>query len=181
MTTQGSRPLTRIPSGLLAIALCLGTMAGSPAVAVAEVPESARVTTIVGMLRFVEWPALAAGTGITIAVVDNTALGAALRAAYAQQPGVRTITVVDVPSASALAHVDASVVVLGAGTAAIARQLADQGVVTVGDGNCPDQPGLVLNLVADGPRFRFTVNPAEAARAGVNISARLLRHAQIVN
>jgi len=144
MTTQDPRAPARITSTLLAVALCLGAVAGNPAVAAAEVPDTARVTTIVGMLRFVEWPALTAGTRITIAVVANTPLGAALRAAYAQQPGVRTITVVDVPSATALAHVDASVVVLGAGTAAIARKLADQGVVTVGDGNCADQSGLVL-------------------------------------
>ena len=181
MTTQRSRPSARIPSALLAAALCLGTLVGSPATVGAETPDNARVTTIVGMLRFVEWPALTAGTRITVAVLDNEPLATALRAAYAQQAGSRLITVLDVPSASALANVDASVVILGAGTAALARQLADQGVVTVGDGNCPDGPGLVLNLVADGSRFRFTANPAEAARAGVNISARLLRHAQIVN
>ena len=57
--------------------------------------------------------------------------------------------------------------------------LARQGVVTVGNGECPDEPGLMLNLIEYGGRYRFSANPAAAARAGVVLSSRLLRLADI--
>lgn len=141
-----------------------------------------RATTIARMLRFVEWSVPAAAQDLTVAVVGNVSLGAALRQACASlQPGGRAITVIDVVSTRALADLNASVVVLGSVTPDKARQLADQGILTVGDGESPDHAGLVLNLVADGGRYRFSANPVAAAKAGVNLSSRLLRLAQIVN
>jgi hypothetical protein len=181
MTTPARHPLRWTRLAALAIAVGLGLL-GSAARSEARTTVEMRATTIARMLRFVEWSVPVGGEDLTVAVVGNTSLGAALRQACASlQAGSRTITVVDVPSTRALADLNASVVVLGAITAAQARQLADQGILTVGDGECPDHAGLVLNLLADGDRYRFSANPVAAAKAGVNLSSRLLRLAQIVN
>lgn len=146
----------------------------------ARATDEARATTIARMLRFVEWTT-PPGDALTVAVVGNPALGAALREACAgMQPGGRTVMVVDVPSPRGLTDLNVAVVVLGADSATLARRLADQGVLTVGDGDCPDQ-GLMLNLRPDGARYQFSANPTAAARAGVSLSSRLLRLAQIVN
>ncbi|MGV3517769.1 MAG: YfiR family protein [Luteitalea sp.] len=143
--------------------------------------DAARAATIARMLRFVEWDVDAPGGALTVAVVGNPALGAALReACAAMQPGGRTVSVVDVPSSRGHAIANAAVVVLGAGSATLASRLSNQGVLTVGDGDCPDN-GLVLNLRHDGQRYSFSANPAVAAKAGVSLSSRLLRLAHIVN
>lgn len=177
MTLLRRRPFQsmRQVAVLSLVALCVFASGGRAAAA----PHDVRAVTIVQMLRFVEWPP-ASGSGLTIAVVDNEQLGAALRQAYARiQPARRDVTVVDVPSASALSNVHASVVVLGAHSAPVARQLSRQGVVTVGNGECPDEPSLMLNLFEYGGRYRFSANPAAAARAGITLSSRLLRLAEI--
>jgi hypothetical protein len=180
MTSQPRRPFRRITqSAMMAIvglAFCVGDGFASTATR-----HDVRAATIVQLLRFVEWPP-ASGGGLTIAVVGNTALGAALRqASVSVQPGRRAVTVVDVSSSRALSGVRAAVVVLGAETAMLARRLSARGVVTVGDGECPEEPGLMLNLLAPGGRYRFSANPAAAAQAGVNLSSRLLRLARIIN
>lgn len=144
--------------------------------------DEARATTIARMLRFVEWNTKTRGLDLRVAVVGNQELGAALREACAAiQPGGHTVTVVDVPSVQALAEVKASVVVLGQQSAGQARRLSEQGVVTVGDGGCPENTALALNIRSDGDRYRLQANPTAAARAGVVLSSRLLRLAQIVN
>ncbi|WP_396625165.1 YfiR family protein [Luteitalea sp.] len=160
----------------------LGVVAGAGRAEARGDDDEARATTIARMLRFIEWNTKAPGGDLRVAVVDNADLSAALREACAAiQPGGHVVTVVDVPSVEALADIKASVVVLGEDSMALARQLADQGVVTVGDGDCPGNTALALNLRAEGDRYRLQANPAAAARAGVVLSSRLLRLAQIVN
>jgi len=41
--------------------------------------------------------------------------------------------------------------------------------------------GGIINLVVEGDKIRFEVNPAAADRAGLKISAKLLSMAKIVN
>ena len=164
---------------VLAVIVCLVVLTGTGPVH-ARALDDARAATIARMLRFVEWTGTP-GDALTVAVMGNPTLGAALREALAGlQPGGRTVVVVDVPSPRSLADLHAAVVVLGAESALLARSLAEQGVLTVGDGDCPDQ-GLMLNLRSDGTRYGFSANPAAAARAGVSLSSRLLRLAHIVN
>ncbi len=148
----------------------------------ARADDQRRATTIARILRFVEWTGDTRRGDLKVAVVGNPSLAAALRdACAAVRPGRRTVTVVDVDSPRALAEADASVLVVGSEAAPLARRLSAQGVLTVGDGDSPEDPGLMLNLLADGERYRFSANPVAAARAGVSLSSRLLRLAQIVN
>ncbi|BCS35701.1 hypothetical protein TBR22_A49350 [Luteitalea sp. TBR-22] len=173
----------RLTRRLVALALVVaGTAVGALRVEARAGDDEARATTIARMLRFVEWNTKAPGTGLRVAVVGNAELSAALREACAAiQPGGHTVTVVDVPSVAALADVKASVVVLGEDSAVLARRLSEQGVVTVGDGDCPENRALALNIRSEGDRYRLQANPTAAARAGVVLSSRLLRLAQIVN
>lgn len=178
-----SEPLVRLARStrttVLALVVGLGVLVSATA-AEARSDDVARATTIARMLRFVEWNA-APGSELTVAVVGNSALGAALRdACAAMQAGGRMVTVVDVASPRELDDLNPAVVVLGADSAALAHRLFRQGVLTVGDGDCPDH-GLVLNLRPAGARYRFSANPTAAAKAGVSLSSRLLRLAQIVN
>jgi hypothetical protein len=167
---------------LLAVTLAVLALVAGTGRAEARGNEETRATTIARMLRFVEWNTKTQGSDLRVAVVGDTELGAALREACAAvQPGGYTVTVVDVPSVQALATAKASVVVLGTGTDVLARRLSEQGVVTVGNGDCPGNTALALNMLADGGRYRLQANPSAAARAGVVLSSRLLRLAQIVN
>lgn len=161
-------------------AVTVAVLAGATPV-MARTPDQERATTIARMLRFVEWTSGGPGRALMVAVVGNASLAAALREACASlHPGGYSVSVVDVTSPQGLAGMNAAVVVLGADSATLAPRLSERGVLTVGDGNCPDE-GLVLNLRAEGDRYRFSANPAAAARAGVSLSSRLLRLAEIVN
>lgn len=171
--------------GLLLSALLLGAVAAPRAEAGQD--HGARAAVIVQALRFVAWePAAAPGGNLRVAVLGNTALGAALREACAtMQPGGRRVTVVDVATTRDLLASRPEVVVLGAlpdvtGEALIAN-LSRSGIVTMGDGDCPENRQIMLNLRPEGSRYRVQANPTTAAIAGVNLSARLLSLAQIVN
>lgn len=154
--------------------------------AASATPVEARAATIIGMLRFVEWDSASARAGVLrVAVVGDRELAAALRkASIAVRPAGRAVAIVDVASAAAVTGAGAAVVVVGAlpasDTTALLRRLADQAVLTVGAGDCPDNTALMLNLVADGDRYRFIANPVAATRAGLTLSSRLLRLADIV-
>ena len=159
---------------------------GVPARVEAGANHDARAATIAQALRFVAWmPGTAPGADLRVVVVGNPALAASLREACAgMQPGGRTVTVVEVV---ALRHLDAArpaVVVLGAmadpDLTAVVESLSRRGVVTMGDGDCPENRQLLLNLRAVGPRYRVQANQQTAARAGVNLSARLLSLAHLV-
>lgn len=62
----------------------------------------------------------------------------------------------------------------------IRAKLGRSPVLTVGDGPGAIQRGVMINLVLDGNRIRFDVNKEAADRAGLQISASLLRLARKV-
>ena len=146
-----------------------------------------RAAVITQALRFVGWaPETAPGTTLRVVVVGDKALSAALRqTARSVQPGGRTVTVVDVAAPRQVAAARPAVVVLGAmpdrEAAALVAALSRRGVVTMGGGDCPDNREVMLNLRHAGPRYRVQANPNTAALAGINLSARLLSLAHIVN
>ncbi len=177
--------IARWLSGAIVLVAMALTGPGS-SLAAAATPVEARAATIIGMLRFVEWEATPTQAGVLrVAVVGDRELAAALRkASAAARPGGRAVAVLDLSSAASVTGAGASVVVVGAlpasDTTALLRRLADQAVLTVGAGDCPDNTALMLNLVADGDRYRFVANPVAATRAGLTLSSRLLRLADIV-
>ena len=187
MTPQAlSRSTWSIARTALAVGVLSATMSSGRADAAPRVADHVvRADTIVQMLRFVEWSGNGPARPIRVTVVGNDALATALRNACALlQPGGRAAVVSAVPTPRAALASRADVVVLGAMPDAEARlitaELTGRGILTVGDGHCPDVTDLALNLMAEGPRYRVAANPSAAARAGVGLSSRLLRLAQIV-
>lgn len=177
------------PGWTACLGLLLATLliAGTSKAEAQQPDHDARAAVIAQALRFVAWaPDAAPGRDLRVAVLGNTALGVALRDACANvQPGNRTVTVVDVASPRQLEAAKADVVVLGSMPAARASELvaalSRRGVVTMGDGHCPENRQVMLNLRASGSRYRVQANQQTAALAGVNLSARLLSLAHIVN
>ena len=64
--------------------------------------------------------------------------------------------------------------------AAALRVVRDEPTLTVGDGSSFVDRGGMIGLVREGSRIRFEINRSEARRAGLSVSARLLRVAQRV-
>lgn len=169
------------------LALVLSALLAGTARAETSADHEMRAAVIAQALRFVAWaPDAAPGNTLRVVVVGDEALSAALRqTAKTVQPGGRLVTVVDVAAARQVAAAKPAVVVLGAMPAgeatALVAALSRRGVVTMGGGECPDNRDVMLNLRPTGPRYRVQANPSTAALAGVNLSARLLSLAQIVN
>lgn len=175
---------------LLRVTCCVAMlMPGLAGTSSAETPAGLemRATMIAQALRFVAWtPETAPGNTLRVVVVGDHALSVALRqTSRTVQPGGRTVLVVDVAAARQVAPAKPAVVVLGAMPAgeatALVAALSRRGVVTMGGGGCPDNRDVMLNLRASGPRYRMQANPNTAAMAGINLSARLLGLAQIVD
>jgi hypothetical protein len=63
----------------------------------------------------------------------------------------------------------------------ILETLGDSPTLLVGDTEGFAQAGGMINLVIEKNKIRFEINPAAAARAGLKISSKLLRLAEIVS
>jgi hypothetical protein len=63
----------------------------------------------------------------------------------------------------------------------IMKGLRGSNTLTVGESDGFAAMGGIINLVVEGDKIRFEVNPAAADRAGLKISAKLLSMAKIVN
>lgn len=169
------------------LAVMLSPLLAGSARAEPQADHDVRAAVIAQALRFVGWaPDAAPGHTLRVVVVADKALSAALRqTARSVQPGGRLVTVVDVAAARQVAAARPAVVVLGAMPAgeatALVAALSRRGIVTMGGGACPDNREVMINLRPTGPRYRVQANPSTAALAGVNLSARLLSLAQIVN
>jgi hypothetical protein len=63
----------------------------------------------------------------------------------------------------------------------IMKSLQGSNTLTVGESDGFAAMGGIINLVVEGDKIRFEVNPAAADRAGLKISAKLLSMAKIVD
>jgi hypothetical protein len=169
------------------LASLLSTSLAGTAQAATPADHEIRAAVITQALRFVAWaPESAPGDTLRVVVVGDRALSTALRqTARNVQPGGRAVIVVDVAAARQVAAAKPAVVVLGAmpehEATALVAALSRRGVVTMGGGDCPDNRAVMLNLRPTGARYRVQANTDTAALAGINLSARLLSLAHIVN
>lgn len=182
-----SRLRRRVCAGLLLLALAF---AGTP-YQVAEGSDRAssrevKAVFLINFLSFAEWPPAKLGpptTRLTIAILGDPSFAAAVeRAAAGHAVNGRTIAVhaVDTPEQAADAHL----VFIASSHAhrlpATLRALAAATVLTVGDTDGFAQDGVAINLYTFDNRVRIEVNSTAAARAGVKLSANLMRLARIV-
>lgn len=168
------------PCPRLLCAAVLGLSLGLAGMA-REVPEEYRLKAafVYRFPQFVDWPepALQDRATIDLCVLAPSPFGTVLdELAAGERVGDRPLAVLQVGDAAAAAHCHVLYVTnRGAARRAMLRQLADLPVLTVGDGSgFLDDGGMVLLRLVEG-RVRFEINMRAADKAGLRISAQLLR------
>ena len=186
---RGRRPTARVAGGVLLLALAFAGTRPHAAVGVEAARADGRqvkAVFLVNFLSFTEWPAAklpAAPSRLVIAVLGDPAFAAVVeKSAAGRTVNRRPIVVeaVDTAEAAAGAHL---VFIAGSQShrlPTVLRALADASVLTVGDTDGFAQDGVAINLYTFDNRVRIEVNSTAAARAGVHLSASLLRLARIV-
>lgn len=186
---------------VIAVALAFGLCLGVPAPVRAAEPSDAaalKAAFLLNFVRYTEWPPDAlpadASAPVEVVVLGSRPVAAALRsiAAQAQAQGLRAVRVRHLEPA-ALARVmaradraDPHAIFVAAdvdGEAAVRELLArvrEQPVLTVGDGEGFAANGGMLGLVEDGRRIAFDANPAAIRNGGLNVSARVLKLARVL-
>ena len=190
-------PLTHVVSrmprrvfatGLLLLVLALGGTGNPAHGGGAERVDSREVKAVflVNFLSFTEWPAGKLGAPpakLVIAILGDPSFATLVEhAAAGHSVNGRSIAVQSVDSLdqAAAAHL---VFIASSQTRrlpAVLRALADSTVLTVGDSDGFAQEGVAINLYTFDNRVRIEVNSTAAARAGVRLSANLMRLARIV-
>lgn len=163
------RPLALVLVLLLAPAL---------AAQVATTPERLKAAFIFRFPQFVEWPsaALAGRPSVDLCVIDAGAVETALdELAAGEQLGGRPLRVRHVDDAAATT---CHVLYLPAGyrgRRATLRRLERSPVLTVGDTSAFLDEGGIVELSLVDNRIRFHIDAGAAERAGLRLSAQLLR------
>jgi hypothetical protein len=183
------RPSRRAFAGALLLALALaGTTSGAAGNGAARVDSrDVKAVFLVNFLSFAEWPAAKLGAPaarLTIAILGDPSFAAVVeRAAAGHLVNGRGIAVVsvDTPEQAAAAHLVFIASSHARRLPATLRALAGATVLTVGDTEGFAQEGVAVNLYTFDNRVRIEVNSTAAARAGVRLSANLMRLARIVD
>lgn len=178
----------RVFAGLLLLTL---TLVGTPyhvASAGSDRADSREVKAVflINFLSFAEWPPTKLGPPsgkLTIAVLGDPSFAALVESAAAGRVvNGRAIAVhaVDAPEQAATAHLLFIAPSQTRRLPAVLRAVADATVLTVGDTDGFARDGVAINLYTFDNRVRIEVNSTAAARAGVRLSANLMRLARIV-
>ena len=182
-----SRLRRRVCAGLLLLALAsVGTP--YPVAGWSDRVDSRDVKAVflINFLSFAEWPLAKLGppsSRLTIAILGDPSFATAVeRAAAGRAVNGRAIAVhaVDTPEQAADAHLVFIASSHARRLPAALRALAASTVLTVGDTDGFAQDGVAINLYTFDNRVRIEVNSTAAARAGVRLSANLMRLARIV-
>ena len=175
----------RVPTALgLALVGLVWTGVARPTLCANQPSElSVKAAFVVSFLKFVEWPAAAPGTPLVLVLVGDAPIASSLKeGTVGLQIAGRPVRLRIAGSPNDIA--DANAVFISAGeqqqVPAILRQLDRKSVLTIGDTEGFAASGVVLNLVMQDNKVRVEANTAAAARAGLKVSAHLLRLARIV-
>jgi len=174
------RPLT---TGVAIIGLSCGSVAAPTLRADQPSELTVKAAFVVSFMKFVEWPAASPGTPLVLVLIGDAPIAAALKdTTVGLQIGGRPV---QVRIATDPNELDAAHAVFISADAqqqlpAILRQLDRKSVLTIGDTEGFAASGVVLNLVMQDNKVRVEANTAAAARAGLRVSAHLLRLARIV-
>jgi hypothetical protein len=154
-------------------------------------PAEVRAAYLLNFLRFTDWPAgIPAAEPLDVAVLGAEPLAAALRTLL-RQPGATGSRAVRVHhlrelSSSRARRVlrEAEVVFVGGrewpDPSNLLEQLRGRPVLTVGEGPEFARRGGMLGLVPQGSRIVFDANPAVIQASGLQLSAKVLKLARIV-
>lgn len=154
-------------------------------------PHEVRAAYLLNFLRFTQWPQdVPAEEPLDVAVLGAESLAAALRTLL-RQPGaagsraVRVHHVRELSTARARRALrDAEVVFVGGrgghDPSRVLAQLRGRPVLTVGEGPDFARRGGMLGLVPQGSRIVFDANPVMIQASGLQLSAKVLKLARIV-
>jgi hypothetical protein len=182
---RGGGARTRAAPAWLLLALALAAVA---TVAAEDPVPELKTAYIFNFTRFVEWPEPSLGEDFVIAVVGDPAMASALRSleaggrtAHARRIRVRT---------GHMAAADAQILFIGAAAVPELGRLlrASEGrpVLLVGDSPGLARRGVAINfflqrdVLGEGRRLRFEMNPAAVQGRGLEVSAQLYDVAEIV-
>ena len=184
-TREPRRLRLRRLGGLL---FCLLLALAVPAAPDADLERGLKVAYLYNFTRFVQWPEASLGADFVINVLGDPALATALRALERTQKDVqgRPIRVISDPE-----RIGASqLLCIGAGAVdrlpALARAAAGRPVLLVGDSPELARRGVAINIfrepdiLGEGERLRFEINPAALAGRELRVSAQLYDVAEIV-
>jgi hypothetical protein len=170
------------------VARLAATVAALPAPSPAAPVDSRHVKAVfvVDVLSFVMWPAEKLGpppARLVVAVIGDPEFAALVsEVAAARRTESHPVTVRAVPEVEAA--LDAHLIFIATSQTrrlpSILRTLAGTPVLTVGDTDGFAQDGVALNLYTFDNRVRIEINSTATARAGLRISANLMRLARVV-
>lgn len=170
-------------------ALLVAVFALSPAVAGAQQAEAVRAAFVLNFLKFVEWPADAAGAAAPLvigAVGDDTqvaALQAGLESKEIQGHGIVVRAFRDADQWRREGR-DCQALFISPSAAAawtqLRAELTTQPILTISESPGFCEQGGMLNLYEQDHRIRFEANPGAADQAGLKLRSTLLTLATIV-
>jgi YfiR/HmsC-like len=136
--------------------------------------------------QFVEWPPQSfedAAAPFVIGVLGTDPFGSALEGAVrGERINGRSIIIERYRSVTEIRHCQILFISRSeaAHTAEIGAALAGHSILTVSDIDDPAQRGVMIRFVAENNRIRLRINADAAKAAGLSISSKLLRPAELV-
>lgn len=170
--------------GLLALATAF-LLGAVPAASGAVEAARVKAAFLYNFAKFVEWPeeALAEGAPLELCVLADAATEEQIRAtvegkkAQGHPIRARAIEGADEVPGCHIVYVAAA---SGISPGDLASAVAGRSVLTVGETEGFSRRGGMIRLLQKGGKLRFAVNPSVAEHAGLGISSKLLRLAQVV-
>ena len=151
----------------------------------AQSEDEIKAAFLLNFARYVEWPVAAfssADSPVRVCMLEAGDFGKVVRDTIAgKSVGARSVEVVGVDAA--LAAADCHILFLESESGyegEVLETLGESSVFTVASDTGFAKNGGIANFFRAGNRIRFEINPRAARGAGLNISSRLLRLAQVV-
>jgi len=173
----------------------LGTLAGawlalvtaSPAVPAATGEYQIKAVFLFHFAQFVDWPAdafPAADSPLVIGVLGQDPFGPLLdEAVSGERIDHRPLQVKRFRRVDDIEHCHVLFISRSESSRmpAILRQLAHRSILTVSDADGFETAGGMIRLLTENHRVRLRIDPEPAHEAGLTISSKLLRPAEVVN
>jgi hypothetical protein len=169
---------------LAALLLAWLAMSGVVRAAADPISEVAiKAAFLYNFAKFTEWPALASDAALTLCVVGDGRIAAALvDTVRNQRIGAHPIDARSIANDAPLQSCD----VLFVSTSETRRAMAildtlrTLPILTVSDGKDFSRSGGIIEFFVEGGHMRFAINTDAAGRSGLRLSSRLLGLAKIV-
>ena len=139
---------------------------------------------LLNFARFVEWPEGTNQDTLRICIVGNDPFGDAFQTILGRAPGSQPVHIMH-PAAADVPGVDCHILfVSDSGSRELARilhQTHHEPMLTVGDADGFARAGGMVGFILRNNKIRFQINSTAATHAGLRLSAKLLRLAEIVD